>query len=91
MFTKGELQRLRTQNQANRYEFHLTPGGVVQQQVHWQLEREQRQAVDKQEKGFEAASEDFRQNYILKSKEGQAKANFNKTGPNESQEHKISM
>ena len=87
MITKGELQRLRTQNQKRGCEAHLTPSPVTMQQVDWQIERERLNAIKHREERLNHVQEALQENFDWKSREGLAKGQFNA----KTQEQQISM
>ena len=84
MITKDELERLKQPSHKNA-ELRYTIGGAVEAEVHSSVESERIAKLQHGHRAMHKAVQDFRNEMIFKSREGQARAQFmnNNTPPPE--------
>lgn len=80
--TKAELERLKAQSRQYRPHIQPTPSAVIVQQVDWQIEKQRRAEIERQELRLEQTGDVLYHNFTFKSTKGSVSASFNqKTAP----------
>ena len=75
--TKAELERLKARSRHYSTNIQPTPSGVTMQQVDWQIEKQRRDEVKRQEERLQQTGDVLYNNFTYKSTEGAVKAHFN--------------